>query len=194
MSLLPFLGSCVLTFFAFMSAGDGGIKRSYLLTVLTFSCAVVCITELLSIFNQLTYIGLLVSWSSLAAFLLIFFISKVSIGLMRFQSGLHKAALGFRDSSLFKKAIIFSLSVLLSLVLVQVNILTSSDTFSSMVQLFFLVSCLAPILLISIEFLSLSRTLTVIVSALTLTIPMALLQGSNTKSDLVLSFFVMSAV
>jgi len=228
-----------------MSAGDGGIKRSYLLTVLTFSCAVVCITELLSIFNQLTYIGLLVSWSSLAAFLLIFFFSKVSIGLMRFQSGLHKAALGFRDSSLFKKAIIFSLSVLLSLVLVQgiiyppnnsdsmtyhmpriviwmsqssvghyptsiarqlyqppfaefmitqVNILTSSDTFSSMVQLFFLVSCLAPILLISTEFLSLSRTLTVIVSALTLTIPMALLQGSNTKSDLVLSFFVMSAV
>ena len=75
----------------------------------------------------------------------------------------------------------------------HVSLLLSSDVLCNSLQLLFLLSCLVPVMLLLDE-MGVARHMKLVSVALVLTIPMALLQSTNTKSDIVLSFFVLSAV
>lgn len=75
----------------------------------------------------------------------------------------------------------------------QVNLLLSSDVLSNLLQLFSLLSCVVAMMVL-LDKMGVAGHLKLFSAALLLTIPMALLQSSNNKSNLVLSFFLLSAV
>lgn len=78
-------------------------------------------------------------------------------------------------------------------VIMHFNILNGGDYFSNSVQLFFLGFSLIAIVSI-VELLGLSRQYKLIAVVLTVTIPEAILQASSTQNDIVVSFFILTAI
>lgn len=78
-------------------------------------------------------------------------------------------------------------------VIMHVNLLTKSDLFSNAVQLFFLI--FSVITLIGImDQLGLGRKYYLVAAILLISIPEVILQSTSTQNDIVVSFFILSAV
>lgn len=78
-------------------------------------------------------------------------------------------------------------------VIMHVNLLSKSDCLSNSVQFFYFIFSLIAVSSL-VSFFNLDSRLRFIVILLTLAMPEAVLQASSTQNDLVLSFFILSAV
>lgn len=94
-------------------------KEAVLSSVLLFSALLIAITELTSAFQILHFQSLLLSWSLLAVFLLVFLLKhKKTVGLF-IQDFTQKIILFYYKSSLWEKISLLSVSILLLLVFIQ---------------------------------------------------------------------------
>jgi 4-amino-4-deoxy-L-arabinose transferase-like glycosyltransferase len=78
-------------------------------------------------------------------------------------------------------------------IILNFNILSFSDYLSNSVQFFFLIFSIFPLVLI-LKFFGLNRKYQILSCILLITIPEVILQASNTKNDIVVSFFILSSI